>query len=328
MHIHHTLRRAVQALAITATAACPAAGHAQAPTFSRPLVVIIPNAPGGGPDFIARLIAPRLGEALKQNVIVENRSSTNGIVGTEYVARAVADGTVLEVGNAGTHAINPSLYRKLPYDPIRDFAAVTELAVAALVLVAHPAVPARNVKELIAVAKRSPGKLNVAVAGATGELAGNALKLQAKIDMKNIPYKGGGPATIAVISGESDMTLTNYTAIASHVQAGKLKILGIANGKRWPQLPNVPTVAESGFGEFDYALWYGLFVPAKTPAATVQLLNREVVRVLAMPDIRERLEATGHQPVGSTPEQFADKVKRELEKYRKVVQDSGMQPEQ
>ena len=288
------------------------------------VLIIVPNAPGGGPDLIARLVAPRLGEALRQSVIVENRASANGIVGTEFAARAAADGSVIAMGNAGTHAINATLYRKLPYDPVRDFAAITEVASAPLVIVAHPAVPAKSVKELIALAKRQPGRLNIAVAGATGELAGNAIKLAGGVDMKNIPFKGGVPATISVISGETDLTLTNYVAVGKQIEAGKLRALGVTSAYRSAQLPDVPTVAENGLVGYDHQLWYGMFVPAKTPAAVVQALYREVSRIVSLPETRERLVSTGHHVVNSTPEQFSDKVKREVEKFRKLIVESGM----
>jgi tripartite-type tricarboxylate transporter receptor subunit TctC len=306
----------------------PAAVSAQSPAAglpNKPMQFIVPNPPGGGPDFIARLIAPKLSEAVRQNVLVENRASANGIVGTEFAARAAADGSVVAFGNAGTHAINATLYRKLPYDPVRDFAAVTEIAAATLVLVTHPSVPAKSVRELIALAKKSPGKLNIAIAGATGELAGNAIKLQAGIDMKNIPYKGGGPATIAVISGESDMTLTNYIAVVRHVEAGKLRMLGVTSAKRAALIPNVPTIAENGLNGYEYELWYGMFVPARVPAPVVQALYREVARIIDIPEVRERLVTTGHTVVASTPEQFSAKVRREVEKYRKLILATGMQ---
>jgi tripartite-type tricarboxylate transporter receptor subunit TctC len=286
---------------------------------------ILPNAPGGGPDFIARLMAPKLAEAVKQSVVIDNRASNNGIVGTEIAARGAADGSMLILGNSGTHAINASLYRKLPYDPLRDFAAVSEIASPTLVLLSHPNVPARNVKELVALAKQSPGKMNIAIAGATGELAGNAMKLQAGIDIKNIPYKGAGPAVVALISGESDLLFTNYVAVDKHVEAGKLRILGITAAKRSPRIPQVPTIAEGGLPGYSVEMWYALFVPAKTPPAVIQGLHKETSRIAAQPEFREKLEATGHTVVNSTPEQFAEKWKSEVEKFRRIVVDSGMQ---
>jgi tripartite-type tricarboxylate transporter receptor subunit TctC len=291
---------------------------------ARTVQIIVPNAPGGGPDTIARLIAPRLAEVIRQNVIVENRASANGIVGTEYVAKAAADGSVIAMGNAGTHAINATLYRKLPYDPVRDFAAITEVASAPLVIVAHPTVPAKSVKELIALGKRLPGKLNIAVAGATGEIAGNALKMQAGVDMKNIPFKGGAPATVSVIAGDTDLTMTNYVAVAQHVETGRLKVLGVTSARRSALLPDVPTVAENGLAGYDHQLWYGMLAPAKTPAPVVQGLYHEISRIVIIPEVRERLVATGHDVVNSTPGQFSEKVRREVEKFRKLILESGM----
>jgi tripartite-type tricarboxylate transporter receptor subunit TctC len=287
--------------------------------------IIVPNAPGGGLDFVARLIAPRLSETLRQNVIVDNRASANGIVGTEMAAKGAADGSVIAVGNGGTHAINATLYRKIPYDPIRDFAAVSEVVATPLVIVVHPAVPAKSIKELIALAKRNPGKLNVAVAGATGELAGNALKLQGGFDMKNIPFKGAGPATISVISGETDLIMTNYLAVAPQVEAGKLRLLGVTSARRSTLLSQVPTVAEAGLEGYDHQLWYGVFLPSKTPTPVVQGLYREIARIVAIPEVRERFVTTGHDVIVSTPEQFSDKVRREVEKFRKLILAAGMQ---
>jgi tripartite-type tricarboxylate transporter receptor subunit TctC len=309
-------------LAAMAAAAVPASAQWQP---NRPVQIIVPNPPGGGPDYIARLIAPKLGEAIRQNVVIDNRSSNNGIVGAEAAARGAPDGTSMIIGNSGTHAINATLYRKLPYDPVRDFLAVSEIAAPALVLVTHPSVPARNLKELIAIAKRSPGKLNMAVAGATGEIAGNAIMLAAGIDIKNIPYKGGAPATIAILSGESDMTLTNYVAVARHIDAGKLRILGITSARRSPRIPEVPTIAEGGLEGYAVEMWYGLFMPAKTPPATVQAVYRETSRIVALPEVREKLEATGHTVTNSTPEQFSEKVRNEVEKFRKIILASKMQ---
>jgi tripartite-type tricarboxylate transporter receptor subunit TctC len=300
-----------------------ASAHAQWQP-SRTVQLILPNAPGGGPDFIARLLAPKLAEAAKQSVVVDNRASNNGVVGTEIAARAAADGTTLIIGNSGTHAINATLYRKLPYDPLRDFAAVSEIASPTLVLVAHPSVPARNAKELIAIARQSPGKLNIAIAGATGEVAGNALKLQAGVDIRNINFKGAGPSVVSVISGETDLLFTNYIAVEKHAESGKLRLLGITSAKRSPRIPNVPTIAEGGLPGYAVEMWYGLFVPAKTPASIVQGLHKETSRIVAEPEFREKMETTGHTVVNSTPEQFADKWKNEIEKFRRIIIDSKM----
>jgi tripartite-type tricarboxylate transporter receptor subunit TctC len=196
-----------------------------------------------------------------------------------------------------------------------------------MALVTSGKLPANTLREFIAEAKKAQGRFNIAVAGATGEIAGNALKMMAQVEMNNVNYKGGSPAVIAVIANEAQMTLTNYTAVAAQVDAGRLKLLAVTSAQRATQLPNVPTVAESGLDGYDFNLWYGLFVPAKTPPATVQALYREVARILQLPEVRERLVATGHEVIGSTPEQFTDKVRRDAEKFRKIILESGMQQE-
>jgi tripartite-type tricarboxylate transporter receptor subunit TctC len=307
-------------------ALCPAASYGQASALpNKPVYLIAPNAAGGPADFVGRMIAPKLSETLRQNVIVDNRSSANGVIGSEYVARAVADGSVLAVGNSGTHAVNATLYKNPTYDPVRDFAAISEIVFSSLVLVAHPAVQANNIRELIAEAKRAPGKLNIAVAGATGELAGNLIKLQGHIELNNIPYKGGAPAVIAVISNESQLLLTLYSSLKGPIDSGKLKPVGVTGSRRDPQLPNVPTLAESGLDGYQVEFWIGIFAPAKTPAATVQALGREIVRIVNLPEVKERFITTGYEVVASAPEQFTERVKRDTEKYRKIILETGMQ---
>ena len=329
----HALHR-ISHLSLFMCALLPAAGWAQnaAPPLAqllppRPLQIVVANAAGGPADFIARVISPKLSESLRQSVVVDNRPSANGVVAGEFVARAAADGSVIAVGNSGTHAINYSLYKKPTYDPVRDFAAITEIVNGSLVLVAHPRVPANSVRELIAEAKKAPGKFNIAIAGATGEVAGNAFKLKAGIVLNNVPYKGGAPAVIAVMSDESQLVLTNLSGVATQVEAGKLKILGVTGTRRDAQLPNVPTFSESGLDGYEVEMWYGLFAPAKTPAAIVQALQREVARIVAIPDIREKFVTGGYEVVATTPEQFAERVRRDTEKYRRIIVESGMQQE-
>jgi tripartite-type tricarboxylate transporter receptor subunit TctC len=320
------MRRTVLATTATAAAAlvlaAPAA--AQDPAFPRQVRIVAASVGGTGPDFIARLIAPKLGEGLRVNSIVENRPSANGVATTAYVAKATPDGSVVMMGNAGTHAINAALYRKLEYDPVTDFAAITEVASIPLALVVHPSVPAKSVGDLVALARKMPGKLNVAIAGAAGELMGNALKLQAKVNMLNIPYKGGAVAAIAVMSGEADMVFTSYVVIASHVESGRLRVLGVSSAERMPQLPRVPTIAEQGLPGYEHEQWYALFAPAKTPAPVVQAFHKEVARIVQLPDVNEKLLATGHRVVAGTPQQLSDKVKREIDKTRQIMRDSGM----
>src|SRR5450759_89491 len=321
-----TLRKSCLLSVLVGIALCPAVSFGQASALpNKPVRIVVPNAAAGPNDLVARLIATKLSETLGQNVIVDNRPSANGVIGAEYVARAVADGTVLAVGNSGTHAVNFTLYKNPTYDPVRDFAAISEVIFSSLVLVANPKVPANNVKELIAEAKRVPGKVNIAVAGATGELAGNLIKLQGHIEMNNIPYNGGSPAVIAVISNESQLLLTLYSSLKGPIDSGKLKPIGVTGSRRDPQLPNVPTLAESGLPGYEIEFWVGVFAPAKTPAATVQALGREIVRIVNLPEVKERFVSSGYEVVASTPEKFAERVRRDTEKYRKIILETGMQ---
>lgn len=319
-------KRCIAFCALVSAASYPAASIAQpAGLPGKPVRLIVPNAAAGPNDLVGRVIAPKLSETLGQTVVVDNRPSANGVVGSEIVARAAPDGTTLAVGNSGTHAVNGSLYKKPPYDPVRDFAPITEVLFAPLVLVANPSVAANNVKELIAEAKRAPGKLNIAVAGATGEIAGNLIKLQGHIEMNNVPYKGGAPAVTALLSNESQLTLTLYSSLKGPIDAGKLKPLGVTSARRDPQLPNVQTVAEGGLPGYEVEFWIGFFAPAKTPPRTVHALNREIVRIINVPDVKESFVRLGYEVVGDTPEHFAERVRRDTAKYRKVILESKMQ---
>jgi len=321
------LRNSRRLLAVLAgIALSPAVSFGQAPGLPNKLVrIVVPNEAAGPNDLAGRLIQPKLAEALGQQVIVENRPSANGVVGSAFVAHAPADGTVLAVGNSGTHAVNGTLYKNPSYDPVKDFAPITEVMFASLVLAAHPSVRANNVRELIAEAKSAPGKINIAVAGATGEIAGNLIKMLGKIDLTNVPYKGGAPAVTAVMANESQLVLTLYSSLKGPFDGGKLKPLAVTGSRRDPQLPNVPTVAEGGLDGYQVEFWVGIFAPAKTPAATVQALGREIARIVTTPDVKERFVKVGYEVVGSTPDQFAERVKRDTEKYRKIIIESGMQ---
>ncbi|HEV2007831.1 MAG TPA: tripartite tricarboxylate transporter substrate binding protein [Burkholderiales bacterium] len=290
----------------------------------KPVRLLVPSPAGGPTDFAARLVAPRLSEALGQNVVVDNRGSANGIVGTEIAARAAPDGLTLIMGNSGTHAINAGLYRKLPYDPQRDFVAITEVLASGMVLVANPRLAAGSLKDFIALAKKESGKLNIGVAGATGQLAGEALKAQTQITLNNVHYKGSSPTEFAVLQGEVEVTLLTPIASAAHVNAGKLKALGVTSAKRMALLPNVPTIAESGVTGYDFQIWHGLFAPAGTPDKIVRALYQQVARTLSAPEVRERVNAQGFEIVANTPEEFAALVKREIEKYRKLISAAGI----
>jgi tripartite-type tricarboxylate transporter receptor subunit TctC len=322
------IRAGARAAGMVAIACAATSGHAQeapgAAAVGKQVRIVVASIGGTGPDFIARLLSPKLTEAIKQSVVVDNRPSANGIAAAQYAARSPADGSTLMLGNAGTHAINAALYKKLDYDPVKDFAAISEIASVPLALVVHPSVPARSVKELVALARKSPGKLNVAIAGAAGELMGNAFKLQSGVNMTNIPYKGGAQAATAVMAGEADMVFTSYVVVGPHVESGRLRVLGVTSLQRMPQFANVPTIAEQGLEGYEHEQWYALFAPARTPGPVVDLFNREVVRIVSSPEISERLLATGHRIVAGSAQSLADKVRREIDKTRKIMIASGM----
>lgn len=305
-------------IAMACIAALPLLASAQG-LGTRPIRIIVPVAPGGPSDTAVRLIVPRLSEGLKQTLVVDNRPSNNGVAGTDIAARANPDGLTLNIGNSGTHAINPSLYKNLPYDPVRDFVPIVQLVTSGMVLVATPKLPVANFKDFVALAKKDPGKLNMAVAGATGELAGEAMMAMSGIRMNNVRYKGSSPAEIATLSGESDASMLTPLASMQHIASGRLKAMGISSNKRSPLLPNVPTLAEQGLSGYDFQIWHGLFAPAKTPEAVTRNVHRAALHALEASEVKERFTTLGFTIIGNTSAEFADVVKSELAKFRKVV---------
>lgn len=294
---------------------------------TRPIRIIVPVAPGGPSDTAVRLIVPRLSEGLKQTLVVDNRPSNNGVAGTEIAARANPDGLTLNIGNSGTHAINPSLYRNLPYDPVRDFTPIIQLVTSGMVLVATPKLPVASFKDFVALAKKDPGKLNMAVAGATGELAGEAMMAMSGIRMNNVRYKGSSPAEIATLSGESDASMLTPLASMQHIASGRLKAMGISSAKRSPLLPNVPTLSEQGLSGYDFQIWHGLFAPLKTPDAATRNVHRAARQALEANEVKERFNTLGFTIIGNSSAEFAAVVKSELAKFRKVVADANIKIE-
>lgn len=290
----------------------------------RPVLVVVPNAAGGPADIVARVIAPRLADVVKQNFIVDNRASANGVIGTDYVAKATPNGTFLSIGNPGTHAINGALYKKPLYDPLRDFTAVTPVISGGLVLAVFSKIPAQNFKEFIAYTKAQGGKLNAAIAGATGEIATNAIKLMLNAPMNNVPYKGGIPAVIAVSAGESHMVLTNPSGVLPQMETGRLRALAVTGSKREPTMPTVPTFTESGF-DFTVDFWTGVFLPSQTPQKIVSAYAREINRIIALPEVKDRLTGLGYVMMSMSPAEFSALQKRDYDKYRKIILDSKMQ---
>jgi tripartite-type tricarboxylate transporter receptor subunit TctC len=321
-------RHALGLLALSLCAA-PDAG-AQAPrTYPvKPVRIVVGFPPGGTNDVLARLIAPRLTEQLGQTVVVDNRPGANGIVATELVAKAPPDGHTLLLHSVA-HAINAGLYKKLPFDPVADFVPVVLLAAGQLVMVVHPSLPPRSVKELIALARARPGALNYASTGSGGSphLAMELFKTMAGVNIVHVPYKGTGPALTDVLSGQVPVMFPPLLPALPHISAGKLRALALAGRDRSPAARDIPTMAETALPAFEASAWFGLFAPARTPAEVVGRINTETNRLLQAPDLRERLVSQGADPRGGTAEEFDTYVRSEIAKWSKVVAASGAKAE-
>ena len=296
---------------------------------AKPMRIVVPFPPGGGTDIGTRILAQKLQEAWGQAVVVENKPGAAGIVGTELVAKSAPDGYTFMMGNIGTHAINVSLYKQLSYDPVKDFAPVSMVADLPLLLLVHPSVPAKSVQELIALAKSQPGKLNFSSSGAGGSMhvAAELFKSMAGVDMVHIPYKGGAPAVADLISGQVPLSFATVLETIQFVKAGKVRALAVTNNRRSVALPDLPTISESGLPGYQSISWLALFAPAGTPKDIVNKASIESVRILNLPDVRERLLAQGAEPIGSTPEQLATILAGDIAKYARVIRESGYKPE-
>ena len=300
--------------------------HAQSfPSKQMRFVVTFP--PGGTTDILAREIGARLQETWKQTVVIDNRPGAGGNIGADIVAKSPPDGHTILLGTNGTHAINPSLYTKMPYDAIKDFAPITLVASVPNIFISHPSVPAKSMKDVVALARAQPGKVVYASSG-TGtsqHLSVELFKTMAKIDMVHVPYKGATPAVQAVLGGEVALSCPSLPSagIANHIAAGRLVGLAVTGAKRAPTVPNVPTMIESGFKTFDVVTWFGVLAPAGTPSDIVSKLNVEIIRILGMPSVKERLGAQGIDIMTSTPAQYLDYIKTETVRWAKVVKDSG-----
>ena len=295
---------------------------------SKAIRVVVPFPPGGGTDYMGRAVMQKVGESLGTTVVIDNRPGAGSSIGTEIVARSPADGyTVLII--SGAHAINPSIYAKLPYDSVRDFAPVTMFASGPALLVVHPSVPAKSVKELIALAKARPGQINYASAGigTPPHLSGELFKTMAGINMVHVPYKGNGPAYTDLIGGQVTVMFPNVSTAMAHVRAGKLRALAVTTKNRTPSAPELPTISEAGVPGYDVSSWYGLLAPAGTPPAVVSKLQTEIAKVLRSPDVSKNLTSQGLDLVGNTPDEFAAIIKSEIVKWAKVAKASGAKAE-
>lgn len=292
---------------------------------SKPIRLVIPFAPAGPADVLARVVAQKLGPSLGQTVLPDNRAGANGIVSTDVVAKAAPDGYTLlmTVGSAQTRA--PNLY-KLPYDAQKDLVAISNFATLKTMIVVHPSVPAKTLQEFIALAKANPGKYDYAAGTSLVQLVGESFKRATGTHIVAIPYKGTGPQLAAVLAGEVAMTIDPFTAV-QHVKAGRLRALAMLSDKRSPVLPEVPTLRESGVHGVELSSWIGLMAPAGTPRPIIDRLHAEMVKIVAMPDVKERLARLNYEPVGDTPEQFAAAIAAETARWAKIVKETGFKPE-
>jgi tripartite-type tricarboxylate transporter receptor subunit TctC len=320
-------------VAIATALACIGSAAAQAPLSSgaqaypaKPIRLIVPFPPGGGTDFVARAIQPRLAEALGQQILIDNRAGATGIVGTELGAKAPPDGYTLTMATGATISANMALFPKLPYDPPKDFVPVTLVASQPNVLAVHPSLPAKTVRELIAIAKARPGQLNYASSGSgsSHHLSGELLKSMAGIDIVHVPYKGTGPAIIDAVGGHVELIFSGIAAIMPQVKSGKLRALGVTKAQRSAILPDLPTIAESGLPGYEITSWHGVLAPTGTPQPVVVRVRDGVAKALASADVHERFASQGAEPIGSTPEAFAKFMRADIAKIGKLIKTAGI----
>jgi tripartite-type tricarboxylate transporter receptor subunit TctC len=311
-------------LAIVALCAAAAGACAQAYP-SKPIRMVVGFPPGGGNDIIARMVGAKMQEAWGEPVLIDNKPGANSIIAAEYVAKSAPDGYTLLVNATGGMSVNPVLYTKLPYDSLKDFVPISMVGIFPLVLVVHPSVPANSVQELVAYAKANPGKLDYSAGSTAFQVATEMLKQMTGTDVRHISYKGSAAAIAAVIAGDVQMTIVDTPPLVAQIKAGKVKALGVTSAKRAASMPELPTIAESGVPGYEMVLWIGVFAPAGTPREVVSKLNAEVVRIVKLPDIREKLDGMGVDPLGNTSEQTAEWIRREIARYGPVVKAANIQ---
>jgi tripartite-type tricarboxylate transporter receptor subunit TctC len=308
------------AAAVWAFALLCAAGGAGAQGYpAKPIRIVVGFPPGGGNDIIARLVGAKMQEAWGQPVVIDNKPGANSIIAAEFVAKSAPDGYTLLVNATGGMSVNPVLYSKLPYDSLRDFVAISMVGSFPLVLVVHPSVPANSVQELVAYAKANPGKLNYSSGSTAFQVASEMFKQMTGTDVRHIPYKGSAASIAAVMAGDVQMTIVDTPPLVPQIRAGKVKALAVTSAKRAAAMSELPTIAESGVPGYEMVLWIGVFAPAGTPRGVAEKLNAEVVHIVRLADVREKLEAMGVEPLGNTSEQMAEWIQREIAKFAPVV---------
>jgi len=318
--------RTAKFLALVALCAAAAGACAQAyPT--KPIRMVVGFPPGGGNDIIARMVGSKMQEAWGEPVLIDNKPGANSIIAAEYVAKSAPDGYTLLVNATGGMSVNPVLYAKLPYDPLKDFVPISMVGIFPLVLVVHPSLPAGSVTELVAYARANPGKLDYSAGSTAFQVATEMLKQMTGTDIRHIPYKGSAAAIAAVIAGDVQMTIVDTPPLAAQIKAGKVKALGVTSAKRAASMAELPTVAESGVPGYEMVLWIGVFAPAGAPREIVSKLNAEIVRIVRLPDIRAEFAGMGVDPVGNTSEQMAEWIRREIARFGPVVKAANIQAE-
>ena len=295
------------------------------PYPAKPIRIVVPFAPGGATDLIARAVGQKLTESMGQPVVIENRTGASGMLGADLVAKAAPDGYTLLMASTAEIAINPSLYEKMAYDPAKDLAPVTLAGITPLILVVNPATPAKTVQDLVGQARAKPGSVSFASAGngSVQHLSGELLKTITKSEMTHVPYKGAAPALVDLLGGQVTMFFSGMPPAMPHVKSGKLRAIAVTTPKRSPAAPDVPTMAEAGIQGFDISNWFGVFAPAGTPEDVMNRLNAEIVKALALPDVKERLASQGAETVGNSRAEFRAFIAAEMAKYARLIKDSG-----
>jgi len=304
--------------------------HAAAQEYPvKPVRLVVPFTPGGTTDILGRLVAQKLSESIGRQVIVDNRPGAGGTIGSDIVAKSPADGYTLIMGHIGTFGVNPTLYPKLPYDAVKDFQPITLFAMITNLLSVNPSLPAKSVKELVALARARPGQLNYGSGGngSAAHLATEYFKLLSKTDIVHIPYKGTAPAITDLLAGNTSMILTGVPAQLPHIKSGRLRALGVASAKRQPLFPELPTIMEGGVKGYEATQWYGVLAPAGTPRPIVDRLNAALVKALQSADVKERLASEAGEPVGNSPEEFHAFIQKEIARWAPVIRASGAKPE-